>query len=377
MFPHLILSGNPYERGYQYGTQATPQLQHSITNYALLFAHTCGLDWLEAQAKARDYFSILAEHTPDLLEEMQGIADGSGLQLAEIVALNARTELLAGNTQQHPDGEVAIARNQYLGIPDPGECTTLVALPAATADCTIRLAQTWDWIGLQHSACAVLHIQDPGCPTIVTLAEAGQVAKIGLNSAGIGVCMNILRSIHDGQNPGLPIHIMLRRVLQASTLAEALAFLHRVHAAASSCMTIADASGRAVCLEVTPTGCYELVPHHDLFVHTNHCLIEAARATERPLDVSSSSIPRYQRATDLLQHSYGYITSDTLASILADQYDSPLSICRSPDPTLHPADQRETVAAIVLDLHARQMHLAPGKPSEVAFISINLETFLA
>lgn len=33
---------------------------------------------------------------PDLLEEMQGVADGAGISLASIIALNVRTEITYG-----------------------------------------------------------------------------------------------------------------------------------------------------------------------------------------------------------------------------------------------------------------------------------------
>jgi isopenicillin-N N-acyltransferase like protein len=33
---------------------------------------------------------------PDLLEEMQGVADGAGVNVASIIALNVRTEITFG-----------------------------------------------------------------------------------------------------------------------------------------------------------------------------------------------------------------------------------------------------------------------------------------
>lgn len=38
---------------------------------------------------------------PDLLEEMQGVADGAGVNVASIIALNVRTEITYGLMKVH------------------------------------------------------------------------------------------------------------------------------------------------------------------------------------------------------------------------------------------------------------------------------------
>ena len=48
-----------------------------------------------------------------------------------------------------------------------------------------------------------------------TFTEAGILGKIGLNNHGVGVCINILGSSSDGGLGGIPIHILLRLLLQS------------------------------------------------------------------------------------------------------------------------------------------------------------------
>src|SRR5512146_2434392 len=96
MFPEVSVAGAPYERGRAYGEAVAPLVRHSIASYARLFACRRGLDWAGSQAEAMRFAPLLAEVAPDLLEEMRGIADGAGRALPEIVALNVRTELMAG-----------------------------------------------------------------------------------------------------------------------------------------------------------------------------------------------------------------------------------------------------------------------------------------
>lgn len=374
MFAQITLSGSAYERGRHYGTRAAPLIRRTIATYAMLFAYRNGINWQTAQEQAQPYLALLAVQTPDILEEMRGIADGAACRLAEIAAINARTELLAGHSTRtrHAEAEKADRRNRTLGVPDPGECTMLAAVPPATTRGNTLLAQTWDWITTQRDACVLLRIEEPGRPPVLTLTEAGMVAKIGLNGAGVGVCLNILQSTRDGREPALPIHVLLRLLLRAQSVQEGLAVLQRTPVAASSCISLADATGEAICAEVTPGGMGLLQPHEGVLVHTNHCLSEQARASECALEPASSTLPRYKRATTLIHQQRGEITCASLQDILSDRQGAPLCICRTPDRELPLPEQSETVAAVVLDLQQRIMHLAPGQPSAVDFVPLAL-----
>ncbi|NJO06834.1 MAG: peptidase C45 [Chloroflexaceae bacterium] len=377
MFPHIRISGTPYERGRQYGQQAIPQIQRSIASYAMLFAHDRGIDWQQAQQVAGDYIDVLDVQAPAMLAEMRGIADGAGYTLAAIVALNARTELLAGYgvTGMHPDGAAALERNRAAGLPQiPArtECTALAVLPEATANGEMFLAQTWDWIRSQRAACVVLRVQSNDHPDVITLTEGGMVGKIGLNRAGLGVCLNILSSYDDGQTPQLPIHVLLRLLLEQDSYTSARHLLDAVRGGASSNITLGTAEGRAVCYEITPGATRAIEPQDGLLVHTNHCLLPATHANERPIPAESSTRPRYNRATELLAELRGQVTAPRLMEVLRDQQGAPLCICRTADESLHPADQSETVAAVVLDLPQRVMHLAPDRPCATDFVPIAL-----
>src|SRR5947199_124581 len=57
---------------------------------------------------------------------------------------------------------------------------------------------------------------------VVTVAEAGMVAKTGLNSAGVGLCVNLLLSDRDGRRGGVPYHVVLRAALEADCLTLAI-----------------------------------------------------------------------------------------------------------------------------------------------------------
>src|SRR5262249_39772507 len=93
MFPIIDVAGTPRERGRRYGTLARVRIARSIVNYARLFAW-CGLAWEEVRRRAVGYRDEIRKIAPDLADEIAGIAEGAGASEAEILALNARTEIL-------------------------------------------------------------------------------------------------------------------------------------------------------------------------------------------------------------------------------------------------------------------------------------------
>lgn len=390
MFPEVSIAGAPYERGLAYGRAVAPLVRHSIASYARLFAHRRGLDWAASQAEAMRFAPLLAEVAPDLLEEMRGIAAGAGRELAEIVALNVRTELMAGVAGgiYHPEGPAAAARNRAAGVPehadegerrpvaaggsDDGECTTAAAAGAATAGGGAFLAQTWDWQGDQRAACVLLRVQAPGEPSILTMTEAGMVGKVGLNSAGVAVGLNLLRSLADGREVGMPVHVLLRKMLQARSFAEARAAADLAPPSGSSCVTLASATGELLSLEITPAGVAEVRAEGGLLAHANHCVDEGAMAGECPLEPVSTSRERAGRSWELLRAGAGALDVAALQAILRDHGGEPRCICRHPDMRLARLDRGESICGIVIDLEARVMHVAPDVPCTVPFTPVAL-----
>lgn len=384
MFPEITLTGPPHARGIAYGSAAAAQTRHSIASYARLFAFLRGWQWQEAQIRARKYLPVLDSVAPHLLEEMRGIAIGAGQSFDDILTLNVRTELLAGTFAQgeHADYASATAANIAAGVPqhpadtargtagELSECTTVAATPVASTDGRTWLAQNWDWTGDQRAACVMLRVRERGAPDLITLTEGGMVGKIGLNSAGIAVTLNILASELDGQQPGMPVHVLLRLMLACHTSDQAVALAKNTRSGASSCVTVADELGRIRCLEITPAGVGELLPEAGVLVHSNHCITSTAMPVACAISKTSTTRERFARAELLMQTARGKVDLQTLQSILRDEHDKPLCINRHPDLSLHPCLRTESVAGIVMDVAGRVMHVAPDVPSNAAFTAL-------
>src|SRR6476469_4294971 len=96
-FPHYrIASPDPRERGRVLGEQARDQIVESVAVYEETFGYHTGLTWAEVAELALDFAGPIAAYDPDVLEEIEGIAEGASLRRGDLLALNARTETMFG-----------------------------------------------------------------------------------------------------------------------------------------------------------------------------------------------------------------------------------------------------------------------------------------
>ncbi len=368
MFPVIEVSGTAFERGRVHGRVAKEQVARSVENYASLFGH-CGIGWNDAQRQGETYREVIGEFDPELLDEIEGIAAGAGRAAAEILALNARTEILPPTFPGKPTAEWLASR---LGCPaDFGECTAIAVSPDRSAPGGTLLAQNWDWLGAQREALVLLRIRETNGSACLTLTEAGMLAKIGLNDRGFGVCLNILRSEDDGARPDVPVHVLLRALLRCASVQDAIQFAYRIRAGASSNVLCADTSGDAASLELAPAGMHVVRDAGGTLCHTNHFLAPGAQPSEVALPPSLSSRPRLECAR---RHaaSRAKLGIAELQALLRDETDGFLSVCRRPDPSLPEEARIESVASVIMELARGVMHVAPDVPSKVEYETVTL-----
>ena len=355
MFPIVEVSGGDFERGRMHGDRARGRVELSLANYARLFSFH-GMSWEEAQRRSAGYRDLIGGFDAALLEEMEGIASGSGRPFSEILALNARTEIMPSS---------------FLTGTDSGECTAIAVSPGASSTGETLLAQNWDWVGSQREAVILLRTREGAEPGCLTLTEAGMLAKIGLNSSGIGVCLNILRSVFDGTGAGVPVHVLLRALLKRSSVADAIAFAAKLSFGGSSNVLMADRGGEVASLEFSPRGLRVVRGDGGTLCHTNHFLHSDAAGWQATHLPSLSTIPRLERARELarLRPKQGI---EDLKRLLRDESAGLLSICRQPDRSLPPELQLETVASVIMEPGRGVMHVAPDVPSRADYKAVAL-----
>jgi isopenicillin-N N-acyltransferase-like protein len=298
------------------------------------------------------------------LAEIEGIAAGAGVAVEDILALNVRTEIMFAAVARQAAHDVSAARFWRTNA------APFALLPAATADGHTLIGQNWDWHPGMRDTLIVLHAQQDSGPDYVTVVEAGLLAKMGFNTAGIGVAANALISDRDRGEAGVPFHVVLRGLLDAETMTQALAAINRQPRAASANYLVAHRDGEAFNAETAPgdyTRVYADFALGDMLVHTNHFTSPRFDLHDVGLWNGPDSPFRYTRLTHLLRKAAGGVDVARLQTILADHFNRPHSICRHPDPAAPAAEQYATIASVIMDLTAGTMWLAEGNPCEVAY----------
>ena len=345
-----VSSPDPRERGRQYGEAARPQIDASVAYYRESFERTAGLTWEQILERAPRWNPLVEEYLPGILDEVRGIAEGSGRRTEEILALNGRGELSLGD----PFGDE--------------ECSSFALLPEASGDGHVYCGQNWDWRADTLDTVVMLRIEQPPAPTIVMQAEAGQVGRQGANSAGIGLNANGLGA-RFGSRLGIPQPYIRRRILNSTGLDEAL---HAVFSSSQSLCTnllITHRDGFAIDLETTPARHGWLYPKDGMIVHANHFqsfVPEQLEETYRPFAPDSLyRVPRIERVLRRARSAATpAATRATIAEALGDHFGYPNSVCNHPDEHAHPLDRTITVASSIVDLSGGEYWMAFGPPCE-------------
>ncbi|CAO1603387.1 hypothetical protein XANCAGTX0491_006976 [Xanthoria calcicola] len=260
-----------------------------------------------------------------------GVAAGAGQPISSILALNVRTKIAFG---MFSDG-----------------CTALSWKDGNTS----LLAQNWDWQQEQEANLIRLRIKQVGKPNVDMITEAGIIGKIGLNSAGVGVCLNATRAA--GVDFGrLPCHLALRRCFNSNSRAEAIAALQEAGVASSCHILVADPEG-GTGIECSSVDIV-LIPmcNKGLVIHTNHFVHEHPGVAENVLFKDSGA--RLTRISELVKTVRPDVVS--VRRLLEDQDGYPTSINRQPT---H-GSTIATLFSIVMQLDKGYADVRVGRPTE-------------
>jgi isopenicillin-N N-acyltransferase-like protein len=202
--------------------------------------------------------------------------------------------------------------------------------------------------------------------------EPGMLAKFGVNSSGVALCVNLLGSDVHGQ--GGSFHTLARRVLESATVLEATWAVTGSERAGSGNFLIGGASGELVDVEYNPVRCQLLFPVNGTLAHANHFVGSDPGVRDR-LDVLRGLSPgthfRQWRAEQLLAAGSGAGLAG-MQSILRDHYGAPESICRHPRPPGGREVLGQTNVSLITDLTASALYYTLGCPCQNDYERISL-----
>ncbi|HEY7688906.1 MAG TPA: C45 family peptidase [Dongiaceae bacterium] len=352
-FAFLEVTGAPRQRGRAYGEglrrligERDRRWRHELETSAKMSADA----FIDRFLENTGFLPAIDRWTPDLHDEVRGIAEGSGLPYRAVLAA------------QFMDEEWWFQREAR------AHCSSFGA--AATDGRPTLVGQTMDLPAWMDGFQTLLLIRNakPDLDAYVVTA-AGMIALTGMNSCGLGVCVNTLLQLNHAAD-GLPVAFVTRRLLETAALADALGFLQGIRHASGQNYVIGDAR-QVRDLECGGDAVAELPGDRGRgrVWHTNHPLVNGNLRADR-------SEPWWeQKATD---------SGTRLAALerrMADGAEFALpeaqSMLASRDHAEFPVSQELTegedgltFAAIIAELGpAPRLLAAPGAPSRYPFAS--------
>lgn len=356
--PYLELGNDPYERGIVHGREMKQAIHDNMRTYLDRFA-AGGASQDAVLAESERWEALIAGDAPDYAEEMRGVADGAGLSPTEVAMLNARYEI-----SYSVFGAEARQLNE---APEPDGCTSFGLMPEATASGHTVIAQNWDWLERVRGRTFVQRVEQSsspsgGRPDYVGFTEAGIVGcKMGVNAAGIGMCVNGIVTARDGAN-GLrkPFHVRCWEILNAWTFDMAIAPVVATDRTCSTNFLIGHAEGEIINIEATPDFCAYMYPEEHIVVHANH-LVKETRVTSEFERIAPNTLYRAARCERILRRKLGRIDNDVMREAMTDHFSAPASICRHPNAAMPESKRVITVASIIIDLGARVLYASDGQ----------------
>lgn len=338
---YIELSGSSREIGLKYGQEAKVMIHRNLEFYKVFFKEYAHMEWNEAQHLAQSFIPLIEKSAPDLLEEMRAIAEGAELSFEDILTLNCRSEVIFAR----PDG-----------------CSFIGFLSKHGKDGHVYMGQTWDWLIPAVENVCVLKIQKEGKPDQLIAVEAGMVGGKGLNSAGIGACLNAL-SVGKGK-VGMPLHVLYRMILNTTKASDAVEVVSLAQRAGSGNFDIGTASDYMFCLEYTPDNFDVLMSEGEPICHTNHYLSPLFLAQDtfkRDLPETFMRLNTLRRKAKELEFP---VDEKTIFGVLSSHQNFPDSVCSHEDPIDSKYKRFCTIYGIVMDLTARRLWITDGRPCE-------------
>ncbi len=368
-FPIVQLSGSSFQQGVQHGTELQTRIGENLEIYFDRFLREAHLERSEVLSRAAKMLEVIKRLNLEYYDGMRGISQGSGFDLLEIAALNVRYEIL-----YYQFGEVALEEHGLA----PRErvvdgCTAFAVMPEASSTNQLLIGQNWDWIPDVKGA--ILHSKhDDGLETLA-FTEAGIFGgKLGLNSFGVGLCINGITSMDDDwARPVRPVHVRCYEILKSREFEKAVAIVTDEARACSVNLLVAQAPNMAVDLEAAPNGVRQVSCSLGTMSHTNHFLSPTELGViEPPSERRDNSRHRQARMTHLLESKRPLALED-LQTFLRDRDGGADGICRYPNLDDPPEEHYVTVTSVVMNLETREMWITDGQPDVNPFVHVKLE----
>jgi isopenicillin-N N-acyltransferase like protein len=345
----VTVRGAGWERGRAVGEALRPLIALGMARWKDRM-RAAGVDpytYISRFVAETDFMPAIERWAPDLLEEVRAMAEGADQPFRDMYAYQLMDEewlfWVDGQRGRHHCSVVAAAEE---GAP-------------------VILAQNMDLPANYDGTQTLLRIEnlETGITSLVFTA-AGLIGLCGLNSAGVGLCVNTISQLAH-TDAGLPVAFVARTVLEQPSAEAAAAFVRDISHASGQNYAIGGPAG-IIDLEASAGKVAPYMEGARRVCHTNHPLSNDDLAEEQGgarelTSEKSNSERRYDYLEGAMAEGTEPLTAERAMDLLRTR-EVPISVVRDP------AGSSVTLGSLVMELSAPPvLHLAPGPPSETEY----------
>jgi predicted choloylglycine hydrolase len=348
----VTLEGTPHERGLTHGKTLKDQIHELMKRWKADLTERYKMDadaFIKRFLKHTDFPAAIKKWTPDLLDEVNGIAQGAAVDVDSILVFQLIDEYWVNGPG------IAGEHCSALGVARNGDRPSMIA-------------QNMDLEGFRDGFQAVLCIRYPKSKReALVLTHAGLIALNGLNNRALGICCNTLTQLANCRD-GLPVACVVRGVLQQESEEAALDFLHKIkHASGQN--YILGGPNRVYALECSAGKVSRFTPAAgaDRVWHTNHPLVNddfnaAYRETlakKENTKKEENSVLRLQSLQKRLSQEKAVMDLIAIKAALTARDVADHPVCR---PYKNPKSNFTFASTIMVLADKPALHVAPGPP---------------
>lgn len=365
----LTLKGTPRERGRQHGEELREAIGRHLDLYRENIQQDTGLDaqvFFDRFYAETDFLPAIEKFTPDLLEEVRGIAEGSGRNFDEVLA------------RQLSDEDPWFRQIVKFGRAIPENCSCIGTRETGHS----LIAQNMDSPAYYDGFQMLLRVCEPDSDVeSYVFTVAGKLSLAGLNNHGVGICCNTVLQL-DFNPGGLPEDFIVRKVLQLKNLSDVLQFMRSIPHASGQNYLLGDPGG-VVDLECSAHKVVEVPrpPDRQRLYHTNHPL--SNDDTQSWTDLWARGL---REAPQMIEQMQARMTTfDRFAALKRDvESDQALDVRRAaeilsdhsaPICLHHFHRGNYTLGCLIMELNAEnpRLHAAGGPPCSTPFRTYTFE----
>lgn len=354
----MHLSGSAYERGFQHGSLLKEEIQVVTDSLLIDIQKTTDEEpraFISQFLKETNFVPSMEKWTPELLDEIKGISDGSGIPY-ELIFM-------------HQLGDEFFFSTKYLFA---HKCSS-IGINKSTNHPTIA-AQNMDIPTYFHGHQTVMSITDETGHQAMVLTIPGHIGITGMNNTSVSINCNILMQL-TAQSQGLPVSAIVRGVLAQKNHAAAIEWIHTVDHASGQNYLIGGLN-EVSSLESSANAIEEFKPYEgaNFTYHTNYPLsntdysdwyLEALEENGFELSDTEGFCQRFPSFKSRFNEENSEFGIDEIKEVLSSKDHEGLDVMSN----------TYTYASVIYELSERPRFLiAPGKPHETEYLELTFQT---